>query len=350
MSGSKRFVVLEVQDQADVFKELIEFTALSEPTLGLRNITRREATNILYFIVRDELDGLLAHKLGNVENSELVISILWGIPKNKVTKAHHDAFKVITQHSLYQGAIFEIRKQLNRYIELGSWVDWTVVKSGTLISLIEGDDHRITEYHKSEKALSTDHNDEAVVTINCCNPINYLYNQFKLKYGDNMQDLMEHMSNPHNKMDPYWRKVISEFFADPSDFIIGIFLDTMTKINPQVELEATFTPRMNGIIQKMLNIHDMEKFQSDVVSKLIIAFGLGWLGTSIMRDESYVLEYYRGTNIMAIFKKQFTSHTEQYEEDLLRAFIRSDYLPYEQRVIAERLYLERPNQVLNLCQ
>ena len=122
----------------------------------------------------------------------------------------------------------------------------------------------------------------------------------------------------------------------------------MLKVNPQLELDKTVAPQLNHIILKMLNIHDLEVFHKEIVSKLIIAFGLGWLGTTIRKDESYVLEYYRGTNIMAIFKKQFTSLTEKYEEDLLRAFIRNDYLPYEERKIAEKLYIDRPQLVLNL--
>ena len=350
MSGSKRFIVLEVQDQADVIKQLVEYMALSAPQLGLKTITHREATNILYFIVRDELDALLAHKLGDAANAEMVIAILWGIPKNKVTKAHSDMFSELKQHSLFQGAIYEIGLQIKRYISADSWTDWNAVKVGTLIALHEGEDHRITEYHKEAKALSLDHEDEAVVTVNCCNPINYLYNQFKAHYGGNMHALMAHVQNPMVEMDPYWRKIISDFFADPSEFIASIFVDTLIKINPQIELAVMAAPKLNQILLKMLNIHNLEKFQSDVVSKLIIAFGLGWLGTSIKKDESYVLEYYRGTNVLAIFKKQFTSLTEKYEEDLLRAFIRNDYLPYEERKIAEKLYLERPQQVLNLSQ
>jgi hypothetical protein len=348
MSGSKRFIVLEIQDQAGVIKQLVEHLALTAPQLGLKTITQREATNILYFVVRDELDALLEHKLGDPANAEMVMSILWGIPKNKLTKAHTDMFREIKGHSLFQGAVYEIGLQINRYVTVGSWTDWNAVKVGTLIALHEGEDHRITEYHKEAKALSTD--DEAVVTVNCCNPINYLYNQFKLRYGGNMAALMAHVQNPMVEIDPFWRKVISDFFADPSEFISGIFCDTLIKVNPQIELAQTAAPRMSGILLKMLNIHDLEKFQSDVVSKLIIAFGLGWLGSSIKKDESYTLEYYRGTNILAIFKKQFTSLTEKYEEDLLRAFIRNDYLPDKERVIAERLYIERPQQVLNLSQ
>lgn len=350
MSGSKRFIVLEVQDQAEVLKELIEHTSLVAPQLGLKTITRHEATNLLYFITRDELDSMLAHKLGDVENREYVVSILWGIPKNKVTKVHHDMFNELTNHSLYRGVIGEVRKQIGCYIDLGSWTDWTVVKAGTLIALTEGEDHRITEFHRETKALSTEHDEEAVVTVNCCNPINYLYNQFKIRYGGNMQELMAYVQCPQAVIDPYWSKVISEFFSDPSEFITSIFLDTLIRMNPQIELTPLHTPKMNSILIKMLNIHDLERFQSDVVAKLIIAFGLGWLGTSIMKDESYMLEYYRATNVLAIYKKQFTSMTEKYEEDLLRAFIRNDYLPYEDRKIAEKLYLERPQQVLNLSQ
>lgn len=348
MSGSKRFVVLEVQDQAAVIKQLVEYMALSAPQLGLKTITHREATNILYFIVRDELDALLAHKLGDVANAEMLMAILWGIPRNKLTKAHADMFRELKQHSLFQGALYEINLQIKRYIEADSWTDWNVVKVGSLIALHEGEDHRITEYHKEAKALNVD--DEAVVTVNCCNPINYLYNQFKVRYGANMQNLMAHIQNPMVEMDPFWRRIISDFFADPSEFISSIFVDTMIKVNPQIELATTAAPRLNHIILKMLNIHDLEKFQTDVVSKLIIAFGLGWLGSSIKKDESYTLEYYRGTNILAIFKKQFTSLTEKYEEDLLRAFIRNDFLPEKERVIAERLYIDRPQQVLNLSQ
>lgn len=345
MTGSKRFVVLEVADQADVIKECIEFLALSQPAIGLKSINHREATNVLYFITRDRLDGRLAHKHGNPENVETIMSILWGIPRNKLAKQHHDAYKVIVTHSLWSGVETSVEIQLGIHIKQGDWTDWTVVKVGNLVGLAEGEDHRITEYHKEDKALSDE--DEAVVTINCKNPINYLYNQFKQTYGSNMVALMNHIQDPNVKMDPLYRKLVADFFNDPSPFIVSLFLDTLIKINPQIEL-GDHAVKLSPFFPKMLGIHDLERFQSEVVSKLIIAFGLGWLGFDIKKDESYTLEYYNTTHVMAIFKKQYVTMSEKYEEELLHSLIRGDYLLEDERVIAERLYIERPHLVLNL--
>lgn len=345
MTVSKRFIVLEIQDHADVLKECVEYLALSQSDIGLKTISYRDATNILYFVTRDRLDGRLAHKNGNPENVEMIISILWGVPKNKITRWHRESYEVIRGHSLWSGAEWAIDNQLESYIDRGSWTDWTVVKSGTLIALAEGEDHRITEFHKEEKALSTD--DEAVVTVNCKNPINYLYNQFKIRYGSNMIALMQHVRDPNVRMDDFYRKVIANFFEDPTPFVISLFVDGMTRVNPQIELGEP-APRINQIVLKMLNIHDLERFHTEVVSKLIIAFGLGWLSHQIRKDESYSLEYYTTTHVMAIYKKRFTSLTEKYEEDLLHALNRGDYLPENERVIAERLYIQRANMVLNL--
>lgn len=348
MTGQKRFIVLEVQDQADAIKQCIEWIALSQPSLGLRDLKLRDATNILYFIARDLVDFQLSFKNPNPENAENIISILFGTPRNKISRVQHDMLKTLSTHSLWEGAVYTLRKQIEQYVELNTWVDWNVVKVGTLISLTEGEDHRVTEYHKESKALNEE--DEALVTVNCKNPINFLYNRFKQRYSVNMHRLLAHCQDPDVQMDNYYRKVASDFFSDPTLFICGLFCDTMIRINPQIELGEPNAPKLNQVIIKLLDIHDMERFQSEEVSKLIMAFGLGWLGFDIKRDESYTLEYYTSTHVMAIFRKSYTTLTEKYEEELLRAFIRNDFLPEKDRLIAEKLYLERPHQVLNLSQ
>jgi hypothetical protein len=224
-----------------------------------------------------------------------------------------------------------------------------VIKSAGLIGLMEGNDHRITEYHKEAKALDVDNEDEAVATVNCSNPINYLYNQFMQRYGYKVSAAQQHIGNPGTVMDQFYRKMLSDFFANPTEQIAAIFCEGLTRVNPQIEISG-HCPKVNQVLMKMLNIYDIESFHREIVSKLIIAFGMGQLSYSVKKDESYLLEYYTGTNIMAVFKKRFSTITEKYEDELLHALNRGDYLPYEERAIAERVFAERANMVLNLRQ
>jgi hypothetical protein len=351
MSGSKRFIVLESQDHVDVLKECIEFLALTAPETKLKVISTREASTILYFLTRDAVDTALAHRVGDTSNVEAICAILYGIGKTSVTKNHLDAYEAIRTHSLWMGVEHNLRIQLKQYIPLDCWTDWTVIKSSGLLGLTEGEDHRITEFNKLAKGqpVNEDETEEAVATINCSNPINYLYNQFIQRYGDKIHTAQQHMSQPGVQMDSFYRKMMSDFFANPTEQIAAIFCEGITRVNPQIEL-AEHCPTVNQVLLKILNIYDMETFHREVVSKLVIAFGMGQISYSVKKDESYKLEFYTGTNIISIFKKLFSTITEKYEEELLHALNRGDYLPYEERKVAERVFAERANMVLNLRQ
>lgn len=343
--NSKRFIVLEAQDQANNILDFVEWLSLSRPDLGLKALTRREASNIVYFLVRDIVDVLLAHKIYNPENSEYIASILFGIPKNKLTQPQTALYEAVTAEHMWVSIIATLRNQVSHTIKQGDWTDWNVVKAGSLVGLAEGEDHRITEFHKEAKALAVD--EEAVLTLNCKNPINYLYNEFSKRYGSNFHNLRHMLVDPDVKLDGYYRKILEGFVADPTEYIVGLFIDTLILMHPQIELSKN-APSRNNFIERALGIYDMSSFQSKVVQKLIMAFGMNWFNYEIKKDENYFVEYYLNTHIMAIFQKPFSTITEKYEAELLNALIRGDYLPPHEREIAERLYLESSQHVLNL--
>lgn len=351
MSGSKRFIVLEIIDHVDVIKECIEFLSLTSPMTQLKAITEKEASTIVYYLAADAVDASLAHKVPNPGNIESIVGILFGIPKVKVNKAFLDAYEMIRGHSLWRGVEVNIATQIKQYIPMDCWTDWTVIKSAGLVGLTEGEDHRITEFNKEVKAHSEqlEEVEESVITINCANPINYLYNQFIKRYGSEIAIVGEHMSDPLTKIDPYYRTMFSNFMANPTELISALFCEGITRVNPQVEL-ASHCPKVSVALIKILGIYDLEMFHRDVVSKLVIAFGMGHISYAVKPDESYSLEYYGLTNIVSIFKKSFSTLTEKYEDELVHALNRGDYLPYEERVLAERLFSERANMVLSLKQ
>lgn len=343
--NSKRFIVLEAQDQANNIVDFIEWLALTQPDLGLKALTRRETSNIVYFLVRDIVDVQLAHRNFNPENTEYIASILFGIPKNKLTQAQTKLYERVTNENMWVSIVATLRKQVAHTVKHGDWTDWNVVKVGSLVGLAEGEDHRITEYHREAKALDVD--EEAVLTLNCKNPINYLYNEFSKRYGANFLQLKQMLMDPEVKLDDFYRRLLNQFVQDPTEYIVGLFLDTLVLMHPQIEISKNAFKR-NHFIERALGIYDMNSFQSKVVQKLIMAFGMNWFNHEIKKDENYFVEYYLGTHIMAIFHKQFSTITEKYEAELLNAMIRGDYLPPKEREIAERLYLESSQHVLNL--
>lgn len=345
MSNSKRFIVLEAQDQANNLVDFIEWLALTQPDLGLKAIHRRDAANIVYLLVRDLVDVQLAHKIHNPENTEMIVSILFGTPKNKLTKEQMARYTRVTNENMWVSINATLQKQVAHTVKHGDWVDWTVIKVGSLIGLAEGEDHRITEYHREADALTVD--DEAVLTLNCKNPVNYLYNEFSKRYGSNFAQLRMMLADPEVKLDDFYRRLLNQFVNDPIEYIVGLFLDTLVLMHPQIELSGNAYKR-NLFIERALGIYDMSSFQSSVIQKLIMAFGMNWFSHDIKKDENYFVEYYLGTHVMAIFQKQFSTITEKYEAELLNALVRGDYLPPEERAIAERLYLESSQHVLTL--
>lgn len=345
MSNSKRFIVLEAQDQADNLVDFIEWLSLAKPHLGLKTITRREAGVVVYYMVRDLVDAQLAHKIHEPANEEHVASILTGTPKTKLTRDQMAKFAEFTKEQMWVSISTSIQKQIAQTVKQGDWTDWNVIKIGTIVGLAEGEDHRITHYHREVDALNVD--DEAVLTLNCSNPINYLYNEFSKKYGENFTALRLMLQDQNTKLDPFYRQVLNRFVSDPTEYIVGLFIDTMVLMHPQIEISKNAIER-NLFIERALGIYDMSSFQSNVVQKLIMAFGMNWFSHEIKKDENYYVEYYMNTHVMAIYPKQFSSITEKYEADLLNALERGDYLPPDDRLLAERLYLENSQRVLKL--
>lgn len=346
MENSKRFIVLEAQDQANNLVDYIEWLALTQPDLGLKAITRREASNVVYLLVRDIVDYQLAHKPANPENAEMIVSILFGTPKNKLTPDLTKRYNRVTEEQMWQSIVATLRRQVHQTVKYDTWVEWNVVKSGSLVGLAEGEDHRITEYHREAKAV--DDEEESVLTLNCRNPINYLYNEFSKRYGSNFAQLRLMLNDPNTKMDNFYRNILNKFIQDPTEYIVGLFLDTLTMMHPQIGL-ASCSPKRSQFIERALGIHDMISFQSHTVQRLIMAFGMNWFNHTIKKDEQYVVEYYQATHILAIFKKAYSSLTEKYEADLVVALVRGDYLPPEERKLAERLYQEQPQLHVNLA-
>lgn len=345
MTNSKRFVVLETQDQATTLVDLIEWLTLTHPEYGLKAINRREAANIIYLLVRDIVDELLFHKNFNPDNTSMISSILFGTALGETNAEQSAILTKVTQEAMWNTIVFNVRKQIEFTIKKGTWTDWNVVKAGNLICMSEGEDHRITEFNREAKALDSD--DEAVLTLNCTNPINYLYAQFSKRYGPNFVSLKQMLNDPNNNLDPFYQRVLTAFVNNPTEYIIGLFLDTLVYMHPQIELSKN-TVNRSLFIERALGIHDMSSFQTNVVQKLIMAFGMNWFNHEIKKDENYFVEYYPTTHVLAVFKKPFTSITEKYEAELLNAFTRGDFLPPTERAVAERLFIESSQHLLSV--
>lgn len=334
MSDSKRLIVLESQDQVNQLKDVIEYIALSKPELELRVLNRQESSTVIYYLVKELVDGKLAFKEGDETNSNAITAILFGVPVNKITSKHIKAYQLLVDEPSWFSVSYALDAQIKNVIKPSDWTEWQVVKVGSLIALAEGQDYRITEFHKESAALSDD--DEAIVTLNCLNPINYIYHQFVKQYAGNIEHLKRALANPHNEISTLCRNTFIQFLNDPADYISGLFLDTLVEMQPQMELACT-TLGHKTFIDTSLNIFDITAFKSNVVSKVITAFVMGSCKHRLKNDESYVVEYYPNTHVIAVFKKQFSMISEQYEADLLNAFRRGDFLPEHERVIAERI-------------
>lgn len=365
----KKFIVLETYDIINQLVMLMEFVVDNNPGTGLKKLTKTGAMDLLHKMTIQAVNWRLAHNpYGNYENQ--VMASLFGERDKAYTKKEKAVHDALTNDPQWTTIIGRLESQIDYFIEVNTYKDWRVVKVGNVIGMAEGEDYRITEYHK----LNPDQreNEEAVVTLDASNPLNYLLGQFNHTFGKKLTDLLN--QQPHYFAQQYqlnqtlithenkltemrlqaiqrhgWEMVKTDpeaiqrhlrwVFDNTHTYVTSMFLDALATMYPQIELEP-MAPRFNSMGMAQLGVWNMEKFKEDFIQRIVAVFGFSYLSTYLKKDKRYTLEYYPSSNVVAIYEKQMQDSTLAEKHELVQSYIRGDRLPPHEAKQAQELYEE----------
>ena len=336
--SSKRFVMLEINPQIDVLYAYLEHFVKCNPQLDLPKATRNAAVQLVFLTVKECLSSRSAFET-EVDHAAYKAGVIYNTPPGTLTAEQLEVYNQFAQDVIWEGVNIEIDAQLEQHIDRRTYTEWKPVCVGGLIGLAEGDDHRVKEYYRLTDQNNGDSNAE--IALNCTSLISYLHGEFIRTFGNVLRDpntlpkAIELMGKHATK-----RKIQSvvDFLNNPNRAMAAIFLDTLVSMYPMIQLDA-MSPQVNDDLFALVGITNLEDFKQNYVRKVIAAFGLSYFSTYVKRDKRYSLEY-SSSNILALYETKITNRTEKEMVDLVASFLRNDYLPPEERAIAERWYLE----------
>lgn len=335
---SKRFVVLETFAQIDILRTHLEHFIKTKPNVALVSATKEVAYQLVFLTVKELLVCRSAFKTEEDFDSQFT-AVIFGKRPEEVNAEEIDVYKEFSKNPVWSGVIQELDQQLGEHVEWPTYTDWKLVDVCGLIGIAEGNDHRIDEYYR----LTDQNNGEehAVLALNCNSIISYLTNEFIKTFGVALQDQKVYnraMITLGPTPTQHAVQRINSYFADPSQLMASMFVETLLSMYPMLTPDKT-VHQVNDDLFRIIGIKHVDEFKQNYVRKVIMAFCITFFTGKIERHKHYNLEY-SPNNVLAIYENKGKVTDREYK-DLLNSLLNGDYLPPEQRAIAERLYQEQ---------
>lgn len=370
---TRRFAVLETNGIVQQLVMLMEFVVDNNHGTGLKKLTKTTATDLIHKMAIEAVNWRMAHNpYGDYEKP--IMQSLFGVRDKEYTKKEKAIYNALINDPQWVSISGEIERQISGHIEVDTYKDWKVIKSGYLIGLAEGQDFRITEYYRLHPEQKED--EEAVITLNAGNPINYLLGQFKSAFGDKLIQLMNQQpayfeqqfkmnEDPirhenlltEMRLNALQRQNRAMVKGDPESiqrhlrwvydntrqYVTSMFLDTLVTMYPMIELDS-MAPRFNSMGMQQLGIWNMERFREDVLQRMVSAFGFSYFTTYLKRDKKYKLEWYNSSDVIAIYEEKIKDPSQAELNELVQSYIRGDRLPPHEARKAQEVYEELSRQ------
>ncbi|AEH03466.1 hypothetical protein AVT69_gp040 [Pseudomonas phage PhiPA3] len=333
---SKRFVMLETQPQVELVHEYLRHFISVNPAAGLPVANKTTALKVVFSLVENLLIGRSAFE--DEYNLDVkVAAAIYGLAETGLKDKHFKTAQLFMDNPLFDGIIQDLDTQLDPHIERRTYTIWKVIQFAGVIGIAEGEDHRISEYYRLTDQNNGD--DNAVLALNCQNLVSFLMTEFIKSFNAVLSDprTAQRIAALYSNDEKQMLRMLNEL-AHPYRQVIALFLDTLTTMYPMVEL-APECPQLNEDFFAVIGLININEFKQNYVRKVIAAFGLSYFSAYLKKDKRYLLEY-SAANIMALYEQTITNKTEKDMHQLLQSLINGDYLPPEERAIAERLYQE----------
>lgn len=303
---SKRCIVLNSRNASDTMLDYLKHVKERHPFIGLADPTKTTAHHMVFTMVAAMAKSRSKRMEPEMDVGCYYASILFGVAFEQVLHSQAKfADRLIAEKTL-DTLYFDLEKQVDGHIERATWTDWTVINSGTLILLAEGDDHRVTEWEKL-----TGYGEEEMVTLDISQVLDKMYQQFEAQFGPNY----------------------------PTSQINALAVDALIDMFPQLKIDESTIEGVNYELAVAYGIVDLITFKQDYVTNMLLAYGVTGFNRWIDFNRVYECAFV-STGILTIRERKAKVPSKNRDADLAAELQRGDYLPREDRERAERWIMD----------
>lgn len=349
---SNKLIVLDTRHQEKAIYDLLSQIALSHSGEADVKLSKDAAQQFLHLMIENIVESLVSYKTPKDQYTNLKMAAaifncnVTDVDSNKVTWVEN-LMKLPYLETIY----LDLYKQVSTYVSNGTWIQWDVVKAGSVITLISGNDYRIAEYDRIHGVDNGD--DHAVVSLNLLNPLNYLFSEFlrTFFYGADKNNLQKigygiHSARQRNQLNKHGGCVITgknsispnhayniavEYILEQlTALLIGVIVKQYSNINV-----SYLIPKVNHDFFASLGLDNLVLFEETYISPLVSSINMAYFSTRIEHDVKYELEYH--SYVISVYKNKDATYPI---EKLVFEYQRGDYLPDDQRAQVERYILE----------
>lgn len=214
----------------------------------------------------------------------------------------------------------ELEFQIFNLVKVNNYYLWHIVRCGRNISILQGEDHRIYEYHRLTDTLDVSQT-----------------------FNFNINPVIEFLNNEYN---------VSRIVPEDVFNIIAqkLFVDELLVCFPNVELiDYCLEPRiLNNINNIIVNLDPNFAHSIHITIKQILDnYKSHLLDKWLSSEVQYTLEVKPHT-LSFVSTEEYDKSTEGdvYKNGLVLSLLNGDYLPQEERLIAEEHYRSNPEYYL----
>ncbi|WPJ69181.1 hypothetical protein PAZH1_58 [Pseudomonas phage PA_ZH1] len=352
---SNKLIVLDTRHQEkaiyDLLGQMIASASIDE-AIGVK-LSKDVAQQFLHLMVENIVESLVSYKTAKDQYTNLKMAAaifncaVTDVDSNKATWVEN-LMKLPYLETIY----LDIYKQVAKYIDSGTWIQWDVVKAGSVITLISGKDYRIAEYDRVHGIDNGD--DHAVVSLNLLNPLNYLFSEFLHTFFHgfdkiNLQTLgysiyesrrrtqltlanggSYTLNKDHITANHAYNIAVEYIQEQLTALLIGVIVKQYSNIKV-----SYLIPKVNHDFFASLGLDNLLLFEEKYISPLVSSINMAYFSTRIEHDVKYELEYH--SYVISVYKNKNATYPI---EKLVFEYQRGDYLPDDQRAQAERYILE----------
>lgn len=249
-----------------------------------------------------------------------IYGLLFNLRNADIKESELDSLNEFIYDRLYLNVSKYLGEQIDQYIKSGNHAIWKVLVIGRTLGLLEDEDYRIKEYYR----LTEDPRDESTaLNLDLTHVVEFI--RYKTKFGQNIN-----LSNV------------------PDDFINWtiqtLILDSITTNLPNVTIETSGVLAMVKVRQSIEQFLSVQSQYSKTVIEQYIwnileTFSFHALRNTLERDKFYTVEF--NSNQLSFTLQSLTNKadsSEAYSRNLVMSLLNGDYLPPEERSIAESYY------------
>lgn len=335
---NKMLVLLDTEYVVDslhtLLLEIHHKQSIVREGLPIPKPSHRTAIDIIYAITKDIIAGRSVFPIEVDEDSILIdldvyiYAKLFNIDPKEVTKSEVDILNEFIYDRLYIEIKKHLSNQIEQHIKHGNHSVWKVIIIGKTLGMIEDEDYRIKEYYR---LTESEREEQSTLNLNLSSIVDYIIEN--TVFGKRTSP-----SGLNGVTDEFLRLVVKHLIAE-----------TLVTSMPNLQLKNSgvlLSPKFLCAVEQFLFNFDYNHLTrlKVFIKNVLETYSYYALSSKLENDKFYIAEYI-SENIVFYLQSPETKSEDDvvYRRQLVLSLINGDYLPPEERSLAERYFQECPD-------